>query len=203
MVKRLFAGFLIFSLMGTGCLGFGNQEIPPYIPGETPTDEQLEVMTDEEKKLGMEAMMEDHPMEEITKEEQVKEVKLSIEHMKEGDTIRFGDFEGRFLHPAAGSVRIVEEGGKKMLVFSEDFSVLMGPALYVYLSSETSPQKAGAVMDEGFEIAKLKSSKGVQTYELPDGINFGDEGATSSRAAIHSVVIVCKPFKFIFASAGF
>lgn len=203
MTKKFVAVLLGIALMGQGCFGPGQANPKPYVPGEIPTDEQLRTMTDEEKREGMEAMMESHQPETITREEQIGETNKSIMFMKEGTTIRHGTFEGRFLHPADGSVRVIEQDGGYKLVFSDAFSVLPGPALYVYLSSESSPQSAASVMDEGFEIAKLKTFDGVQTYELPSGINWGNEGVTSSRVAIHSVVIVCKPFKFIFASAGF
>lgn len=203
MTKKLAAVLLTLSLVGAGCPFSPEPDVPAYIPGETPTATQLEIMTDAEKIAGMEAMMEEHPPNEMNREEQVGEVNRSIVAMRDGITIRHGEFEGRFLHPAEGSVRVIKEDGKYVLVFSNDFSVLPGPALYVYLSADANPQNAGAVMEEGFEIGKLKATSGVQTYELPGGINWGNEGATSSRAAIHSIVVVCKPFKFIFASAGF
>ena len=130
MIKKVVATVLSLALLGAGCLnGQQEPEVPPYVPGEIPTEEQLGIMTDEEKIEGMGVMVEEHPPEEITKEEQVQEIGLSIEHMKEGTTIRHGEFEGRFLHPAAGSVRVIEEEGKYVIVFSEEFSVLLGPAL--------------------------------------------------------------------------
>ncbi len=203
MKSKIIAGFVVMTIFGAGCVGIGTEDVPPYIPGQIPTEAQLQVMTDQEKTDGMNAMVENVSLPEMTQEEKAAEVQTSIDQMKEGDTIRLGDFEGRLLHPAAGTVRVVEVGGKHMLVFSNEFSVLMGPSLYVYLSSETSPQKAELVMDEGFEIAKLKSVNGVQVYELPDDVNFENGGVASSVASIHSVVIISKPFKYIFASAGF
>jgi len=194
MTRKLLSGLLALTLIGAGCPLTPEPEVPVYVPGEMPTEAQLEIMTDEEKMAGMEAMLEAEPMDEMNREEQAGEVNKSIMMLRDGTSIRHGVFEGRFLHPADGSVRVVEEDGKHYLVFSNEFSVLPGPALYVYLSSETRPGNADNVIQEGFEIAKLKSSKGVQTYELPEGVNFDD---------IHSVVIVCKPFKFIFASAEF
>jgi hypothetical protein len=192
MTQKLTVALIIFALLGAGCPS--SSSVPPYVPGEIPTEAQLESMTDEEKMAGMEAMMEMEPPEEMAAEEQTRERTESIERMRDGTTERFGEFEGRFLHPANGNVRVIEEEGRIRLVFSDDFSVLPGPALYVYLSAESNPQSAGAVMNEGHEIAKLKSANGVQIYELPEGIDLTD---------IHSIVVVCKPFKFIFASAGF
>lgn len=191
MTYRYAVATLGLILLGAGCIG---SRVPAYVPGDVPTDDQLKIMTDEEKTTGMEAMMAQDPSPELSEKEQAQERGDSIDRMRNGTTIRFAEFEGRALHPAEGSVRVIEENGKHRLVFSDDFSVLPGPDLYVYLSSESSPGDAGSVMGKGYEVAKLKTVDGVQVYELPDGVDFPN---------IHSVVIVCKPFKFIFASAGF
>jgi|GEM_PF-2764419 len=194
MREKIAFSFLVLTLFGGGCLGRAERVIPPYMMGKTPTAEQLTVMTDEEKMKGIHAMMENISTDEMSKEGQAQEVQKSISYMKTGDTSRFGDFMGGLLHPASGSVRVVEDHEKSVLVFSEDFSVLLAPTTSVYLSSHTAPQKAEAVMNEGFEIAPLKTARGVQTYELPDNISIG---------TIHSVVIVSKSFQFILANASF
>ena len=192
-MRRLLFLLSFIIILGAGCIP-SQSSVPPYVPGDIPTDEQLEVMTDEEKRAGMEAMLNDHPMDELDEYERKEELSESIAYMRDGTTIRHADFEGRFLHPAEGSVRVVEDDGKYSLVFSDDFSVLPGPALYVYLSTENRPDDAGKLLEEGLEVLKLKTSKGTQVYEIPASVNFED---------IHSIVVVCKPFRFIFASAGF
>jgi hypothetical protein len=69
----------------------------------------------------------------------------------------------------------------------EGFEVRNGPDLYVYLSPDSDGYKKTAI-----ELGKLKADKGNQNYAVPAG---------SDVAAAKSVVIWCKQFSVLFATA--
>jgi hypothetical protein len=165
---------LVLSILGTGCL------FDSYRLGDVPTPAQLERMSAEEKEAGMQAMLEREPVPERDSEETASAMMEMIEVVKNGTSERFADFQPTFLHQATGSARVVRDGDRFTIVFSEDFSVTPGPRLVVRVS--------------GREIAPLVSTKGAQTYELPDDIEL---------SSINEVDVYCQPFHVVFASASF
>ena len=92
--------------------------------------------------------------------------------------------------PVTGTVTVKHEGGKTVLVFSDDFSTNpKAPALQVVLLKSATPLKtltaphypltAGSYT----QVAPLKSYKGAQSYTLPQGVDIKASG---------SVLIWCK-----------
>lgn len=96
-------------------------------------------------------------------------------------------------HKGSGKATIIDLDGEKRILRLEDFSVTNGPDLRVYLSSHSSPSSGNEVTKgASVELSKLKGNKGNQNYNIPDDIDIDDFG---------SVVIYCKPFRVVFATA--
>ncbi|MGH2404482.1 MAG: DM13 domain-containing protein [bacterium] len=109
-------------------------------------------------------------------------------------SIATGKFAGTDdLHKGEGRALIVQlASGQRFLRF-EEFKVTNGPDLYVYLSGHASPRNRTQLHDGGaFEVGLLKGNIGNQNYELPANLDL---------AKYKSVVIYCKRFSVLFASA--
>ncbi|MDK1029360.1 MAG: DM13 domain-containing protein [Anaerolineae bacterium] len=103
-----------------------------------------------------------------------------------------GKFEGVGQgHSGSGSARITQRPDGTYFLRFENFSVCCGPDLYVFLATKSS---VGATSEFGnyVELSSLQSITGDQAYEIPQN---------TDMAEIKSVVIYCKPFKVIIASA--
>ena len=92
-------------------------------------------------------------------------------------------------HFGRGTARLIETAPGEYVVRLEDFEVRNGPDLYVYLSPDPAGYAKSAI-----ELGRLKADKGNQNYAVPSGTL--DDPA---RAA--SVVIWCKQFSHLFATA--
>lgn len=106
----------------------------------------------------------------------------------EGATILLsGDFQGADeFHFGRGQAHIVETPSGLVLRI-ENFSVLNGPDLHVYLSADSSGYTPDAT-----DLGKLKATDGSFNYALPAG---------TDAATVASVVIWCEPFAVQFAHA--
>ena len=102
---------------------------------------------------------------------------------------RTGSFRGADeFHFGEGMARLVETAPGQFTLRLEDFAVRNGPDLYVYLSPDASGYAEGAI-----ELGQLKADRGNQNYEIPAGIDL---------ANVDSVVIWCKQFAVLFATAA-
>jgi hypothetical protein len=90
-------------------------------------------------------------------------------------------------HFGEGTARLIETSPGSFTVRLEDFAVRNGPDLFVYLSPAIDGYAEGAI-----ELARLKADRGNQNYVVPRGVDIGDAA---------SVVIWCKQFSVLFASA--
>ncbi len=100
-----------------------------------------------------------------------------------GSAVKSGVFEN-LNYMSSGSASIVEKSGKYFLVLGDDFSTPNGPDLVVYLTKNSGPSTREDIVS-GIQLEKLKSIKGMQVYELPEGININD---------YNSVTIHCRAF---------
>jgi hypothetical protein len=101
-----------------------------------------------------------------------------------------GTFHGSDdFHFGRGTARLIETSPGAFVVRLEDFAVRNGPDLYVYLSPSAAGDVRGAI-----QIGRLKADTGNQNYAVP-------AGALSDRSAAGSVVIWCKQFSHLFATA--
>ena len=74
-----------------------------------------------------------------------------------------------------GSYEVVQRGSKTFIVFSEDFRASNGPDLKIFLSPTSFADVTGKTAVNGsINIGELKSTKGVQEYEIPAGVNLSD-----------------------------
>lgn len=90
-------------------------------------------------------------------------------------------------HFGEGTARLIETGPGRFTLRLEDFAVRNGPDLFVYLSPDPDGYTDGAI-----ELDRLKADRGNQNYEIPAGTNLSSVG---------SVVIWCKQFSVLFATA--
>jgi hypothetical protein len=106
--------------------------------------------------------------------------------------LRSGQFHD-VAHEGTGTAAVVRLADGKYVLRLEEFSVLNGPDLYVYLSALPDSTDSGPVLQSKYlSVAKLKGNKGNQTYELP---------ADFDPATYNSVVIWCQQFRVNFATA--
>lgn len=106
--------------------------------------------------------------------------------------VRSGQFHA-VVHEGAGRATIVRQSDGTFSLQLEDFSVLNGPDLYVYLSAlPDSTTSAPVLSNEYLSVARLKGDKGNQSYTLPAGFD---------PAHFNSVVIWCQQFRVNFATA--
>lgn len=103
---------------------------------------------------------------------------------------RTGAFSGSDdFHFGRGTARLIEVAPGSFVVRLEDFAVRNGPDLYVYLSPSATGYADGAI-----ELGRLKADTGNQNYAVPAG-TFDDPAVAAS------VVIWCKQFSHLFATA--
>lgn len=103
-------------------------------------------------------------------------------------TERSGSFRGADdFHFGEGTARLIETESGQFTIRLEDFRVRNGPDLYVYLSPSTDGNVEGAL-----EVGRLKADTGNQNYALTPG---------SDASTYRSVVIWCKQFSVLFATA--
>jgi hypothetical protein len=105
---------------------------------------------------------------------------------------RRGSFTGADnFHQGSGTAAIVRAGTQRVLRF-EHFEVTNGPDLYVYLAVHPQPRSRQDVAQGFISLGKLKGNVGAQNYEIPAGTDL---------ARYRSVVIYCRPFSVVFATA--
>ena len=104
--------------------------------------------------------------------------------------VRTGSFRGSDdFHFGRGTARLIETSPGTFVVRLEDFAVRNGPDLYVYLSPSPTGYADGAI-----ELGRLKADTGNQNYAVPGG-------AIGDGAGAASVVIWCRQFSHLFATA--
>jgi hypothetical protein len=106
--------------------------------------------------------------------------------------LRRGTFVGADkFHQGEGTATVYRLGSALVLRL-DPFRVTNGPDLYVILTKHAKPRSRDDVKAGYIEVAKLKGNVGSQNYTLPAGFRLDDYNA---------VVIYCKPFHVVFASA--
>ena len=103
-----------------------------------------------------------------------------------------GDFRDadRF-HKGSGKAKLYDIPAVGRVLRFEEFQVTNGPDLRVLLATEPLPTNRHD-LGEYIELAPLKGNVGDQNYEIPEG---------TEVARFASVVIYCKPFHVVFATA--
>lgn len=136
---------------------------------EEPLDESLEKMKE---------FMAENPIDA-----DVAQQPLASEKNFNGEVIARGDFQN-VNYMTTGTASVVKQDGKFYVVFEDNFETPNGPDLQVYLTKNTDKTVRKDIID-GLKLAKLKSIKGRQTYEVP---------AVTKIEEYHSVSIHCRAF---------
>lgn len=111
---------------------------------------------------------------------------------REPRLLRNGEFHP-VTHEGTGTASIYELPDGKRVLRLENFEVLNGPDLYVWLSAATDANNARTILDnQYFELSRLKGNQGNQNYELPADLDV---------SAFNSVTIWCRRFSVNFATA--
>ncbi len=90
-------------------------------------------------------------------------------------------------HFGSGNASLVESADGSLRLSLEDFTVLNGPDLFVYVSSDPNGWN-----EEAVNLGELKATDGSFSYEIP---------AELSAEDIASAVVWCRAFGVLFASA--
>lgn len=99
------------------------------------------------------------------------------------------------VHEGKGKAEFFKLSDGTTILRLEDFQVLNGPELHVYLVPTADVQpNIGQDIPGSVDLGKLKGNQGAQNYNLPSNINIEQ---------FRSVVIWCQPFKVPFIAATF
>lgn len=88
-------------------------------------------------------------------------------------------------HPASGTVKIIESGGKAIVRF-ENLETIDGPDLHIYLSKDKEAK-------EFVDLGEIRATRGNVNYEVPGGVNIED---------YTYILAWCKPFGVLFHYAN-
>ena len=222
MKKRIIVIVILLILVGLGVAGWYlisplfisdtvDEPFPeveePVVLESMPTAEELEQMTEAEKELikdqvlemyaesppkaiddSMDEMIFETPVSEMFADDEVEELAASSDPVKVASG-RFKDADS--FHKGSGDAGIYTLADGSRVLRLEDFSVTNGPALHVLLSDTSNPIDRASLGDY-VDLGELKGNAGNQNYFLPENIDVDK---------YNSVVIYCKPFHVIFSTA--
>jgi len=137
-------------------------------PKELPLEESIEEMKE---------FMADNPgdiPETLVAEDQG----FAAEIVKEGAFVNIN-------YMNSGSAAIEQKDGSYFLVLGDDFDTPNGPDLVLYLTKNSDPTTRSDI-SQGIEIGKLKSTTGMQVYELGD-INLDEYNSVSIHCRAFNV----------------
>ncbi|MEK7583512.1 MAG: DM13 domain-containing protein [Patescibacteria group bacterium] len=127
---------------------------------------------------------------EINEELPMASGTMSASAMPTPQVLRQGSFgEVDIVHKGSGTAKIIAVDGGHILRL-ENFSVVNGPALYVYLTKTDQPTGKLESLGDFRDLGPLKATMGNQNYEIPGDI-------TGYRTA----VIWCKRYGVLFTYA--
>ena len=96
-------------------------------------------------------------------------------------------------HEGHGVATIYELADGNRILRFENFEVLNGPQLHVYLAPQSSiPDTIGVELEGSYDLGAPKGNIGDQNYDIPADLNIED---------YQSVVIWCVPFRVPFNAA--
>lgn len=88
-----------------------------------------------------------------------------------------------------GAWEVVQRGDKTFIVFGDDFRAANGPDLKIFLSPQTVSDVTGKTAVNGaINIGELKSTKGVQEYEVPAGVDLSNFSSVLVHCEAYSVL---------------
>ena len=160
---------LVSILVVAGCVG-QSQSSNQTQSQEMPLEKSVEMMKD---------LMKNNPESmNTTNKELVKE-----DQGFSASVLKSGTFEN-INYMTSGVAYIEEKDGKQYVVLGDDFSTPDGPNLVLYLTKNTGKSTRDDIR-AGIELLALKSTKGMQVYEIPAGTDLSQ---------YNSITIHCKAF---------
>lgn len=106
------------------------------------------------------------------------------------ETIASGNFvEVDIIHKGSGAAKLIQVGNVTTLRF-ENFNVVNGPDLYVYLSKSESPTGDIASLGDYLDLGPLKGTSGNQNYAVRD-----------DASGYKTAVVWCKRYGVLFTYA--
>ena len=109
-------------------------------------------------------------------------ISQSVDYATSGDFVR----KSKRLK---GSWSVEQRDGKTFIVLADDFRAARGPDLKIFLSPKSVSDATGKnAVDGSINIGELKTTKGVQEYEVPAGINLADYGSVLLHCEAYSVL---------------
>ena len=93
-----------------------------------------------------------------------------------------------------GDWSVVEEDGRTLIRFDDDFETKGGPDLKVFLSPTSIGSVDGATATDGSVLlGALESTRGTQDYVLPEGVSLAD---------FESVLVHCEEFSVLWGGGA-
>ncbi|MEM1391032.1 MAG: DM13 domain-containing protein [Pseudomonadota bacterium] len=93
-----------------------------------------------------------------------------------------------------GSYDVVQRDGRTFIIFSDDFRAANGPDLKIFLSPKSLSETTGRNATDGaINIGVLKSTRGVQEYEVPAGVDL---------ASFESVLVHCEAYSVLWGGSN-
>ena len=167
--------------------------MPSKTPVIEPTDDPAAQMTQTVEALGFDPAKATAEMEiAMTAEPNVSDDEMPEDSAGEMTVIAQGQIYD-IAHEGMGTATIYHlADGLRVLRF-ENFEVLNGPQLHVYLAPQTTvPNSVGVELEGILDLGPLKGNIGDQNYNIPDEILLDN---------FQSVVIWCVPFRVPFNAA--
>ena len=128
----------------------------------------------------------------IAEPEKTMEDPMPADEMADMHILAQGEFYN-LAHEGHGRAAVYELADGSRLLRFEDFEVLNGPALHVWLVPvDPVPDTVGVEIVGYFDLGPLKGNIGDQNYDLPAALDLSD---------FKSVVIWCQPFRVPFNAA--
>lgn len=181
---------------------FINKTVNEEFPAQIPTPQELAKMSQEElmktnidnTKIPPTVVVEEPMPSSLATPTHSRPTPSSTATPQEPIALLQGEFKGKdSFHAGSGKAAIFMLSDDKRIVRFENFSVTNGPDLRVILSSNASPQNREELEANGYvELGALKGNVGNQNYDIPPDVDI---------TKYKSVVIYCKPFHVVFATA--
>lgn len=136
------------------------------------------------------------PESEATMVETVSATQESVGVMPaEAVTLKTGTFrDGDSFHQGSGQATIYKLADGTHVLRFENFQVINGPDLHVFLSGHPDPTSSSELHAQGeLDLGVLKGNIGNQNYEIPADVDV---------SLFNSVVIYCVPFAVVFSVAA-
>ena len=121
------------------------------------------------------------------------EMPKTPEDMNPPQLLSYGEFGSvHEQRPAKGIVRLYRLGNGEHLLRMEQFSIVRGPGLHVYLTARPGVRQADIVLEDFIDLGELRAQSGELNYLIPADIDL---------SGYRGVVVFTPFFNDIYATA--